>query len=377
VRIFCFAFYSPTILHIFNALLQSASVFDTKSCAPKRYHSSVKLILSSNRPEIRERLVASSHDIVSAQRPEDVAGVLERESPDACIVDGDGTAFEALRIPVIVVAPDGSPLANNVAAVLGSPVEDGDLSVALQLAASRAADWAEQNRLNSLLERAREELNQFAFTVSHDTKEPIRTVKSYAELLQRRYKGQLDADADEFIDFVIQGANRIEHLINDLLAYSQAGREDRTRPERTEATAILQWALMNVDRELKEAGGKLTSDPLPVVEVDQNQLALVFQHLLRNSAKFRGTEPLHVHISGSRLNGMCEISVRDNGIGIDPQFHERVFGVFKRLHGRDVPGTGIGLAICRKIVEAHGGSMWVESELGKGATFRFTLPAHD
>jgi chemotaxis family two-component system sensor kinase Cph1 len=134
---------------------------------------------------------------------------------------------------------------------------------------------------------------------------------------------------------------------------------------------------MNVDRDFKEAAGRITSDPLPVVDVDQNQLAVVFQHLLRNSAKFRSAAPLQVHVAGKRLNGMCEFSVTDNGIGIDPQFHDRVFGVFKRLHGRDVPGTGIGLAICRKIVEAHGGRIWVESELGKGATFRFTLPAHD
>ena len=238
-------------------------------------------------------------------------------------------------------------------------------------------DATERRKLETQLERSNDELQRFAYTVSHDLQEPLRTVRSYAELLTRRYSGKLDSDADEFIHFMMDAAGRMTQLLKDLLAYSQAGRPDRTVPEPTSSANILQWAIMNVDRLVKESGGTITYDPLPMVEADQTQLSQVFQNLLTNSLKYRSAEPPAVHISAVRSDGMYEFSVKDNGIGIDPEHHERVFGVFKRLHGKEVPGTGIGLAICRKIIESHGGRIWVESESGRGSTFKFTLPAHD
>jgi PAS domain S-box-containing protein len=238
-------------------------------------------------------------------------------------------------------------------------------------------DATERRKLENQLERSNEELQRFAYTVSHDLQEPLRTVRSYAELLERRYKGKLDSDADEFIHFMMDAAGRMTQLLKDLLAYSQAGRADRTAPEPTSSANILQWAIMNVDRLTKETGAVITYDTLPMVEADQTQLSQVFQNLLSNSIKYRSEEPPRIHISAQRRNDRYEFAVSDNGIGIAPEHHERVFGVFKRLHGKEVPGTGIGLAICRKIIESHGGAIWLESELGAGAVIRFTLPAYD
>jgi PAS domain S-box-containing protein len=236
-------------------------------------------------------------------------------------------------------------------------------------------DAAEQLKLQQALERSTDELQRFAFTVSHDLQEPLRNVRNYAELIERRYKGRLDEDANEFIRYIVDGVSRMGQLLKDILAYSQAGRDDRTRPEPTQAADVLQWALMNVDGIVKETGAVITYDALPAVHADQTQLANVLQHLIGNSIKFRSKEVPRIHISARPEGNLWEFSIKDNGIGVDPEQTERIFGVFKRLHGREVPGTGIGLAICRKIVEAHGGRIWMESQPGQGSTIRFTLPA--
>jgi PAS domain S-box-containing protein len=238
-------------------------------------------------------------------------------------------------------------------------------------------DATERRNLEAQLERSNDELQRFAYTVSHDLQEPLRTVRSYAELLERRYKGKLDSDADEFIHFMMDAAGRMTQLLKDLLAYSQAGRPDRTTFEPTSSANVLQWAIMNVGQLAKETGARITYDPLPTVDADQTQLSQVFQNLLGNAIKYRSEETPNIHISAHRVEDMYEFAVADNGVGIPPEHHERIFGVFKRLHGKEVPGTGIGLAICRKIIESHGGSIWVESEVGAGATIKFTLPAHD
>jgi PAS domain S-box-containing protein len=240
-------------------------------------------------------------------------------------------------------------------------------------------DASERRRLEQLLERSNEELQRFAFTVSHDLQEPLRTVKSYAELLSRRYQGRLDADADEFIRFMMDAAGRMTQLIKDLLAYSQAGRPDRTHRELTQLANVLQWALMNLSALIKETEAVVTYDSLPNVDADQMQMVQVFQNLIGNAIKFRRPdEAPRIHVgSAPAKNGFWLVSIQDNGIGIDPQYLERVFGVFKRLHGKEVPGTGIGLSICRKIIEAHGGQIWIESEPAKGTTVHFTLPADE
>jgi PAS domain S-box-containing protein len=232
------------------------------------------------------------------------------------------------------------------------------------------------------LERSNRELEQFAYVASHDLQEPLRMVSSYVQLIAKRYAGKLDTDADEFIGFAVDGADRMHRMINDLLQYSRVN--TRAKPfEPTDTEAVVNDALVNLQVAIEDTHAVITHDPLPTVLGDGSLLAQVFQNLIGNALKFRGDETPRVHISARRLPTLQAgedrgwvFSVRDHGIGIDPQYFDRIFRIFQRLHTRaEYSGTGIGLAICKKIVERHGGSIWVESEPGKGSTFYFTIPA--
>jgi len=224
------------------------------------------------------------------------------------------------------------------------------------------------------LNRSNVELEQFAYIASHDLQEPLRMVASYTQLLARRYRGQLDADADEFISFAVDGANRMQRLIQDLLTYSRVGTKGTDLLD-TSSEEALQQALINLRGAIEESGAQVTHDPLPDVMADEMQLTQLFQNLVGNAIKYQSPGVPRVHISAV-LNGekKWEFSVKDNGLGIDPQYFERIFGMFQRLHKRgEFAGTGIGLAICKKIVERHGGNISVESQPGNGSTFRFFL----
>jgi len=225
------------------------------------------------------------------------------------------------------------------------------------------------------LARSNKDLEQFAYVASHDLQEPLRMVTNYLQLLARRYQGKLDSDADEFIGFAVDGATHMWKLINDLLTYSRVGMRGKEL-EPTDCETVLNQSLNNLEMAIEEKGAIVTHDPLPTVIADNPQLELLFQNLIGNAIKFQGNEPPRIHVSASRNGSGWIFSVRDNGIGIAPEYAERIFIIFQRLHSRkEFPGTGIGLAICKKIVERHGGHIWVESEFGKGATFYFTLPA--
>jgi light-regulated signal transduction histidine kinase (bacteriophytochrome) len=223
------------------------------------------------------------------------------------------------------------------------------------------------------LARSNAELQRFAYVASHDLQEPLRTVASFAQLLAERCRGKLDAEADQCIDFVVAGAKRMQMLISDLLSYSRLGTGEMVRvPTRCEA--VLTAALANLTTAINEAGAQVTHDPLPVVDGDETQLCRVFQNLVGNALKFHGTDAPRVHVSAERGTGEWRFSVRDNGIGIEPAYAEQVFMVFRRLHAAaKYPGTGIGLAISKRIVERLGGRIWVESKLAQGATFWFTI----
>lgn len=225
------------------------------------------------------------------------------------------------------------------------------------------------------LARSNSDLQQFAYVASHDLQEPLRMVASYTQLLAKRYQGKLDADADEFIAYAVGGASRMQKLIQDLLSYSRVDTQGQAG-EPTPVEPIVDYALGNLRAAVEESRAVVTRDPLPTVIADEGQLLQLFQNLLSNALKFRGESPPRVHVSAERRGEEWVFSVRDNGIGIDPQYAKRIFVVFQRLHNiSEYPGTGIGLAICKKIVERHGGRMWMESQLGQGATFYFTLPA--
>jgi PAS domain S-box-containing protein len=233
---------------------------------------------------------------------------------------------------------------------------------------------ARLNRLLLELERSNKELELFAYVASHDLQEPLRMVSSYTQLLERRYSEKLDDDAREFIGYAVDGAIRMQRLINDLLEVSRVS--TRGKPlERTDVGEILDNVRVNLSVAIEEAGALVTSDPMPIVPADAGQLEQLLQNLVGNGLKFRNGERPVVHVAAIESEHHWEFSVRDNGIGIDQQYFERIFLLFQRLHAKgEYPGTGIGLALCKRIVERHGGRIWLESNPGEGSTFFFTIP---
>lgn len=225
------------------------------------------------------------------------------------------------------------------------------------------------------LERSNKELEQFAYVASHDLQEPLRMVASYTELLADRYAGRLDEKADKYIAYAVDGARRMQQLINDLLAFSRIG--TRVKPfEAVDCSEMMADILNDLSQLIKENGAEVTAGELPTVQADRTQLRQLFQNLIENAIKFHGEEPPEIELSANRDNQHWMFSVKDHGIGIDPQFFDRIFTVFQRLHPRGAhQGNGIGLSIAKKIVERHNGRIWVESAPGKGACFMFTLPA--
>jgi len=236
-------------------------------------------------------------------------------------------------------------------------------------------DIHEQKETEDELRRANEDLQQFAYSASHDLQEPIRNVTVYSEIVAKRYHDLLDADGRQFLGFLVEGGRRLAKLIDDLLAYTRAGVIEAGDLTPKDSSAALHDAISSLSEAIRESGATVTQDLLPVVYMGEAHLQQVFQNLIGNALKYRKEEAPRIHVSVRRNGSAWCFSVQDNGIGIDPQYKEKIFGVFKRLH-RDpkYSGTGIGLAICQRVVELYGGRIWVESEIGKGATFFFTIP---
>jgi len=243
------------------------------------------------------------------------------------------------------------------------------------IATRKAAEKHLAMKLEELF-RSNQDLEQFAAIASHDLQEPLRMVASYTQLLSRRYKGKLDSDADEFIAFAVDGATRMQQLIQDLLAYSRVSSRGAELLEISSEDA-LKKAIKNLGGAIQESGAVVTNDALPNVLADESQLVQLFQNLVGNAIKYQKSGAPCVHVSAVKNgNRKWMFSVKDNGLGIEPQFFERIFGMFQRLHKREeFSGTGIGLAICKKIVERHGGTISVESQPGQGSTFHFSLDA--
>jgi PAS domain S-box-containing protein len=305
--------------------------------------------------------------------------VLKPPGPDQeCLaIRADGTSFPA-EISVSAVQSDEGLL-------ITSSVRDISERKKAELARRHAEEQIRE--LNAHLEervlkrtedllRSNDELAQFAYVASHDLQEPLRTVSIYAQLLAKRYRDQLGTDANEFIGYITEGATRRENLIRDLLDFSQLESNGSDHFVTTSCDAALDDALVNVQSRVQETGARIVRAPLPHVCGDRVQLTRLFQNLIINSIRYRSEQPPQIKIDAVRQGDGWLFSVRDNGIGIEPQYAEKVFGIFRRLHPRsERSGNGMGLAICKKIVTGHGGRIWVDSRLGEGATFRFTLPA--
>jgi PAS domain S-box-containing protein len=293
----------------------------------------------------------------------------------------------AERRPLLTDQIAGYPLvvAERLIGVLATfsaePLPD-DTRVALASIGDAIAQGVERRKAElALEERARDlarsnaDLEQFAYVASHDLQEPLRMVASYVQLLERRYKDKLDDNARDFIGFAVEGVTRMRRLIEDLLAYSRVGTRGR-EPAPVDVTAVVATAEKNLERAIAESGAVITKDPLPALSADEGQLVQVFQNLIGNAVKFRREEAPRVHVGARREGNDWVFSVRDNGIGIEKEYFDRIFIIFQRLNPREIyPGTGIGLAITKKIVERHGGRIWVESTPGAGSTISFTIPA--
>ncbi len=236
------------------------------------------------------------------------------------------------------------------------------------------AEVMERKRMENDLRRANEDLNQYSFVASHDLQEPLRTINIYSQLLVEHCGAHLDADACLYMGFIREGTKRLRELLADLLSYAKAGADEDEPAEFIDFNAVCDMAMKNLQAAIAESGAVLSWDHLPVVRGREQHFVQLLQNLIANAIKYRGESAPNIHVSAERLNDEWRFAVADNGMGIAPEYHQKIFGVFKRLHGKSIPGTGIGLAICQRVVERYGGRIWVESEPGRGATFYFTLP---
>jgi PAS domain S-box-containing protein len=287
----------------------------------------------------------------------------------------EGEKWETVEIPILhrngeiktvlwnsatLYAPDGKQVISTIAQ--GQDITD-----------RKEAEETLQRYVENL-KRSNEDLERFAYIASHDLQEPLRNVVNFSQLLSRRYQGKLNADADEYIGYIVEGGKRMQALVQDLLEYSRVHTKGQAF-QPVNCDEVVDQVTRNLQVTIKESNAVIQTGPLPTVLADPTQLTLVFQNLLGNAIKFRREESPYIHISAEKREDMWKFVVRDNGIGIDPAFFDKIFVIFQRLHTREkYPGTGVGLAIVKKIIERHGGEIWVESEIGKGSTFYFTLP---
>jgi len=323
--------------------------------------------------EFLDRIRRNSYDAVLADynlptwNGMEVVNVLRREGLDIPVVLVSGSLGEPMAVECIKQGAADYVLKDHLTRL--------PESVRRALREKRLRE--ENRRAQEELTRSNRDLEQFAYVASHDLQEPLRMVAIYTQLLAERYKGQLDANADKYIQYALDGALRMQTLVQDLLTFSRVGRGGN-HPKLTDCNEAVQAGLKNLQASILQSGAQVDCGQLPSVLGDSSLLAQVFQNLFGNAIKFRGPEPPVIRVTAERQGKEWVFSVADNGIGIAPEHAETVFVIFKRLHTcAEYPGSGIGLSICKKIVEQHGGRIWVEPQGGKGSTFKFTLPARE
>jgi light-regulated signal transduction histidine kinase (bacteriophytochrome) len=283
----------------------------------------------------------------------------EKFKTEAVALRSDGGVFDAYLEAYLVRDDQGEPLC---------------VTAFVMDVSERKRHETELASLLDELRRSNEDLQQFAYAASHDLQEPLRIIAGFSQLLSRRYSGKIDKDADEFIHFIVDGAERMQALIEDLLEYSRVHtRAGAMAP--VDLREVLKYSMDNLKMSIEESGAAVHVGELPIVTADKRQLTQLFQNLLHNAIKFKAQEPPEITVSSQLRGGEWLVVVRDNGLGVDAEYAERIFEVFKRLHSRgEYPGTGVGLAICKRIVERHKGRIWVEPAPGGGSSFCFTLP---
>jgi len=276
-----------------------------------------------------------------------------------------------------VLAADGRRVGIMIQVTETTPffLQSTSMNQALMISSVRQHELTEEaERLNEELQRANDDLKQFAFAASHDLQEPLRMITSYSQLLIKGYRGQLDGEAEVCADFIRKGAKQMRNLLADLLSYTEAGAQRGEASGSIDLNTIFEKVKQNLNWAIEESGAVVTSGDLPTVLGHDARFVQLFQNLAGNGIKYHGEQSPVIHLSAEQRNAEWLFAVADNGIGIDPQYYQQIFGVFKRLHGNAIPGTGIGLAICQRVVERYGGRIWVESQVGLGSTFYFTLP---
>jgi PAS domain S-box-containing protein len=307
--------------------------------------------------------------IADPSNPSEMPAILERILQGERI-DHFQTVRRAKNGRLVNISMTVSPVRDTEDRIIGASKVARDITPQLRAQQALAVQNAELHRANT-------DLNQFAYAVSHDLREPLRNIANYTELLMRRFHNHSDADADRFKGFILQGVARMDTLLNDLLTYAMVGSQQDQPPALLDCNEILAKALQNLHTSIVENQAVITHDSLPQIRAHESHLTQLFQNLISNGIKYRSDLAPRIHIRVQRQERFWRFSVTDNGIGIEPQYFQKIFGIFKRLHGKAVPGTGIGLAIGTRIVERYGGSIWVESQPGQGSTFFFTLPIAD
>jgi signal transduction histidine kinase len=279
-----------------------------------------------------------------------------------------------------LLASDGSPAGIMIQVTETSPflLRTTGMNQALMLSSVHQHELTEAAvKLNEELQRANDDLKQFAFAASHDLQEPLRMITSFSQLLIKGYRGQLDGEAEVCVGFIHDGTTHMQNLLADLLSYTEASAEKGERGDSIDLNKVFDQVTQNLRRAIDESGAVVTSGDLPIVHGQEARFVQLFQNLIGNAIKYHGPAPPIVQVSAERRNNEWLIAVADNGIGIEPEHHQTIFGVFKRLHGKAIPGTGIGLAISQRVVERYGGRIWVESKVGLGTTFYFTVPMNE